>query len=58
MQYGAFDYIMKPVHLDDLSEKLNQAFQRKLILEERLKVQGERGPRGSVHGNRTESIEI
>jgi two-component system OmpR family response regulator len=34
MQLGAFDFIMKPVRFDDLHEKIRQAYQRKLILEE------------------------
>jgi two-component system OmpR family response regulator len=35
MQLGAFDFIMKPVRFEDLHEKIRQAFQRKLIIEER-----------------------
>ena len=35
MQLGAFDFIMKPVRFDDLYEKIRQAFQRKLIIDER-----------------------
>ncbi len=35
MQLGAFDFIMKPVRFDDLYEKIRQAYQRKLIVEER-----------------------
>jgi two-component system, OmpR family, response regulator len=34
MQLGAFDFIMKPVRFDDLYEKIRQAYQRKLIIEE------------------------
>jgi two-component system, OmpR family, response regulator len=34
MQLGAFDFIMKPVRFDDLYEKIRQAYQRKLIVEE------------------------
>jgi two-component system OmpR family response regulator len=33
MQLGAFDYIMKPVPLDELYDKMRQAQQRKLIQE-------------------------
>ncbi len=31
MQLGAFDYVMKPVALDELLEKMRQAYERKLI---------------------------
>jgi two-component system, OmpR family, response regulator len=31
MQLGAFDYVMKPVALDELLEKVRQAYDRKLI---------------------------
>jgi DNA-binding NtrC family response regulator len=31
MQLGAFDYVMKPVALDDLMDKLRQAHERRLI---------------------------
>lgn len=37
MQYGAFDYVMKPAEMDDLLEKVRQAFERKSIHEEKLK---------------------
>ncbi|MGD0826664.1 MAG: response regulator [Desulfobaccales bacterium] len=33
MQLGAFDYLMKPVALDELLEKVRQAYERKLIQE-------------------------
>ena len=33
MQLGAFDYVMKPVALDELLEKVRQAYERKLIQE-------------------------
>jgi len=33
MQSGAFDYVMKPADIDDLVEKIRQAYQRKLLLE-------------------------
>jgi two-component system OmpR family response regulator len=35
IQMGAFDFIMKPVRFEDLQEKIRQAFQRKLMLEEK-----------------------
>ncbi len=31
MQLGAFDYVMKPVALDELLEKMRQAYERKMI---------------------------
>jgi two-component system, OmpR family, response regulator len=31
MQLGAFDFLMKPVSIDDLQEKVGEAFRRKLI---------------------------
>lgn len=33
MQLGAFDYVMKPVPLDELLDKMRQAFERKQIQE-------------------------
>ena len=33
MQLGAFDYVMKPVALDELLEKVRQAYERKLLQE-------------------------
>lgn len=36
MQLGAFDFLMKPVSIDDLQEKVSEAYRRKLI-------QGEKG---------------
>ena len=33
MQLGAFDYVMKPAALDELLEKIRQAYERKLIQE-------------------------
>jgi len=33
MQLGAFDYVMKPVALDELLEKMRQAYERKLVQE-------------------------
>jgi DNA-binding response OmpR family regulator len=35
MQLGAFDYVMKPVALDELLEKMRQAYERKVIQEGR-----------------------
>jgi DNA-binding NtrC family response regulator len=37
IQYGAFDYVMKPAEIDDLLEKVRQAYERKSIHEEKLK---------------------
>jgi DNA-binding NtrC family response regulator len=36
MQFGAFDYMMKPADIEELLEKIRQAYERKLIHEERL----------------------
>jgi two-component system, OmpR family, response regulator len=36
MQQGAFDYVMKPAEIDDLIEKVRQAYQRKSMHERRL----------------------
>jgi len=33
MQLGAFDYVMKPVPLDELLDKMRQAYERKQIQE-------------------------
>jgi two-component system OmpR family response regulator len=41
MQFGAFDYIMKPADLDELLEKIQQAYERKRIHEERHGLSGE-----------------
>ncbi len=35
MQLGAFDYLMKPIALDELLEKVRQAYARKLVQEGR-----------------------
>ncbi len=35
MQLGAFDFLMKPVSIDDLQEKVSEAYRRKLVQEER-----------------------
>jgi DNA-binding NtrC family response regulator len=40
MQFGAFDYIMKPADLDELLEKIQQAYERKRIHEERHGLSG------------------
>jgi two-component system OmpR family response regulator len=36
MQLGAFDYVMKPVPLDELLERMRQAYERKLIQEGKI----------------------
>ena len=36
MQYGAFDYVMKPANIDDLLEKIHEAYQRKALHEKRV----------------------
>ena len=36
MQLGAFDYVMKPVPLDDLLHNMRQAYERKLLQEGRI----------------------
>ncbi|MBI4965628.1 MAG: response regulator [Desulfomonile tiedjei] len=35
LQLGAYNYVMKPVPLDELLEQMNQAYERKLIEEDR-----------------------
>jgi len=35
MQLGAFDYLMKPVSIDDLQEKVIEAYRRKQVQMER-----------------------
>ncbi len=37
MQLGAFDYVMKPVALDDLMDKLRQAYERRVLQQEYAK---------------------
>ena len=37
IQYGAFDYVMKPAEIDELLEKIRQAYERKSIHEEKIK---------------------
>jgi two-component system, OmpR family, response regulator len=34
MNLGAFDYVMKPVNIEDLLEKIRQAYERKMVQEE------------------------
>jgi DNA-binding NtrC family response regulator len=34
MKLGAFDYIMKPVNIDELLAKIHQAYQRKVVQEQ------------------------
>jgi two-component system, OmpR family, response regulator len=41
MQLGAFDYAMKPIMINELQEKISEAFERKLIQEERLRMKEE-----------------
>ena len=36
MQLGAFDYVMKPASINDLLEKIQQAYERKLLHEKRV----------------------
>lgn len=33
LELGAYDYTTKPIQLDDLEEKIRQAFERKMLLE-------------------------
>jgi len=37
MQLGAFDYLMKPINIDELLYKLQDAYQKKAIQEEKIK---------------------
>jgi len=37
MQLGAFDYVMKPADIEDLLEKVRQAYERSLIHEEKIR---------------------
>lgn len=47
LQLGAYNYVMKPVPLDELLSQMNQAYERKLIEEERkLKSEAEEVVRG------------
>ena len=38
MEVGAFDYLMKPMDIDELLYKLQDAFQRKSLQERRIKL--------------------
>lgn len=37
MENGAFDYMVKPVDIDELFYKINDAYQKKLLQESRIK---------------------
>ncbi len=37
MHYGAFDYVMKPANIDDLLEKIHEAYERKALHETKLR---------------------
>ncbi len=37
MQLGAFDYVMKPADIDDLMDKMRQAYEKKSIHEEKIR---------------------
>jgi two-component system, OmpR family, response regulator len=37
MQYGAFDYVMKPADIDDLLERIHGAYERKALHEEKVR---------------------
>jgi two-component system OmpR family response regulator len=37
MQYGAFDYVMKPADIDDLLQKIQEAYERKALHEEKVR---------------------
>ncbi len=37
MQFGAFDYVMKPAEFEELLEKVKQAYERKSLHEEKLR---------------------
>jgi len=41
MEAGAFDYLMKPINIDDLLYKLQDAYKRKSIQEEKIRRMGE-----------------
>ena len=38
IKYGAFDYLMKPMELDPLLEKLNAAYERKRTQQEKIEM--------------------
>jgi two-component system, OmpR family, response regulator len=37
MHYGAFDYVMKPANIDDLLEKIHEAYERKALHEQKIR---------------------
>ncbi len=37
MQFGAFDFVIKPADLDELIEKIDQASERRMLHEERIR---------------------
>ncbi len=37
MQFGAFDYVIKPADFEELFEKVNQAGERKMLHEEKVR---------------------
>jgi two-component system, OmpR family, response regulator len=37
MHCGAFDYVMKPANIDDLLEKIHEAYERKALHEKKLR---------------------
>jgi len=37
MQYGAFDYVLKPADIDDLLERIQGAYERKALHEEKVR---------------------
>jgi DNA-binding NtrC family response regulator len=41
MKIGAFDYIMKPTSIDDLVEKINQAYKKKTAHEGKIRTASE-----------------
>jgi DNA-binding NtrC family response regulator len=38
IKYGAFDYLMKPMELETLFEKLNAAYERKRVQQEKIEM--------------------
>ncbi len=36
MKLGAFDYLMKPLNIDELLDKVRQAYEKKVVREEQL----------------------
>jgi ActR/RegA family two-component response regulator len=36
MEFGAFDYLMKPMQIDDLLYKIQDAYQQKIIQERKI----------------------